>query len=390
MNKMKKNDWKHTGFGALSVIQGYHRRMSRKIQNIFFMALALLSFIFLYKKYFFVCRAKEDQRMERMCLDFINKRVDKCLQHKSRYEQNKEFAAIKTHLPLIPLKMTRSNAVFLYTYRKPYVVIKRCIAPGTPGLAEDEILMSLDHKNVVKFLKSFREKYMNLREEEETIIWIFMEHMDSKVSQDVVKGNENKIREIAKGILHGLKYLHGMGIAHLDLKISNVMGKETKDGIVYKIIDFGFARKLEHVNDNAEIQIPSKSFGTYPYKPPETSQLNMHGVKGDIWCLGAIVWFLSRRQTPFYFDDGRKNLEEWRMFIRGRLPISFKPNASPALRDFVKKCMNFDRFARPNASDLLEHPFITGVPMKVTSEDLNEMSEEFSSTSEYSSMESED
>lgn len=328
--------------------------------------------------------------MEKMCLDFINKKVDKCLQHKSRYDQNKEFAAIKTHLPLIPLKMTRSNAVFLYTHKKPYVVIKRCIAPDAPGLAEDEMLKSLDHKNVVKFFKSFREKYVNLKEEEETIIWIFMEHMDIKVSQDVVKGNENKIREITKGILHGLQYLHSMGIAHLDLKISNVMGKETKDGIVYKIIDFGFARRLANVGDNAEIQIPSKSFGTYPYKPPETSQLNMHGIKGDIWCLGAIVWFLSWRQTPFYFDDGRKNLEEWRMFIRGRIPISFKPNTSPALRNFVRKCMDFDRFARPSASELLEHPFITGVPMKVTEEEINEMSEEFSSSSEYSDTRSED
>lgn len=328
--------------------------------------------------------------MEKMCLDFINKKVDKCLQHKSRYEQNKEFAGIKTHLPLVPLKMTRSNVVFLYTYRKPYVVIKRCIAPDSPGLAEDEMMMSLGNEHVVRFLKSFRDKYMSLRGEEETIIWIFMEHMDSKVSQDVVRGNESKIREIAKGVLHGLKYLHGIGVAHLDLKISNVMGKETKDGVVYKIIDFGFARRFDAERGQTEMQIPSKSFGTYPYKPPETSQLNVHGIKGDIWCLGAIVWFLSRRQTPFYFEDGRKNLEEWRMFIRGRVPISFRPGASPALKDFVRKCMNFDRFARPSASTLLEHPFITGAPMKMTEEDMGEMSEGFSSSSGYSSGESED
>lgn len=46
------------------------------------------------------------------------------------------------------------------------------------------------------------------------------------------------------------------------------MGKETKDGVVYKIIDFGFARKFKQTLEYAEIQIPSKSFGTYPYKPP--------------------------------------------------------------------------------------------------------------------------
>ncbi|KAM0672589.1 hypothetical protein OCOL_000320 [Ordospora colligata] len=325
--------------------------------------------------------------MEKICLEFINKSVDKCLEHRTRYEQNKAFAAIKTHLPLVPVKITRANAVFLYTYNNPHIVIKRCIAPDSPGLSEDEILMMLDNKNVVKSFKSFREKFVNRKGEEETIIWLFMEYMDRKVSQEIIRGDESRIRDVTEGVLHGLKYLHGLGIAHLDLKISNVMGKETKEGVVYKIIDLGFARRFKQEDRNAEIQIPSKSFGTYPYKPPEISQLNVHGIKGDIWSLGAIVWFLSLKQTPFYFDDGKKDIDKWKMFIRGKLPLFFKQSSSFALKDFVRKCMSFDRFSRPSAAELLEHPFILGQPMTVQDEDDVNLSDEFLSSSGYDSME---
>lgn len=376
MKDGKKNTWTISVEKTVSAVQGYQRVISRKIRGAVLAIVLLLLIIFLYKKYFFVYKRKEDVLMEKMCLEFINRSVDKCLQHRTRHEQNRAFAAIKTHLPLIPLKMTRSNAVFLYTYKRPHVAIKRCILASTSDLVEDEISMSLENEYIVKFYRSFRDKYVNSRGEEETIIWLFMEHMGSRVSQDMVRGNENKIREIAASVLQGLKYLHGMGIAHLDLKISNVMGKETKEGVRYKIIDFGFARRFKPITDYAEVHIPSKSFGTYPYKPPEISQMNMHGVKGDIWCLGAIVWFLSLRQTPFYYDDGKKDIEKYRLFIRGRLPLFFRSTSSPALKDFVRKCMLFDRFARPTASELLEHPFITGTHMENVLDNTNEADED--------------
>jgi len=387
MSDCKKSSWASFVRNAGYLVQGYQRSLSRKIFRTVAVVTMVLIFTFWYKKYFFIYGAKEDLRMEKICLEFINKSVDKCLEHRSRYEQNKAFAAIKTHLPLMPVKITRANAVFLYTYKNPHIVIKRCIAPDSPGLSEDEILMMLDNKHVVKSFKSFREKFVNRKGEEETIIWLFMEHMDRKVSQEIIRGDENRIREVTEGVLRGLKYLHELGIAHLDLKISNVMGKETKDGVIYKIIDLGFARRFKPEDRNAEIQIPSKSFGTYPYKPPEISQLNVHGIKGDIWSLGAIVWFLSLKQTPFYFDDGKKDVEKWKMFIRGKLPLFFRQSSSFALKDFVRKCMSFDRFSRPSAVELLEHPFVLGQAMAVQDEDDVNLSDDFLSSSGYSSME---
>lgn len=346
---------------TMCAVRGYQRYFSRKMHRMIPVVLLVVFVVAAYRRYFFVWReGRANLEMESKCIEFMNKSVDECLEYKSRHDQNREFAAIRTELPLVPLKMTKANAVFLYTYRKPHVVIKRCILQNGSGLAEDEILMSLNDEHVVKFHKSFRETRVNLRGETETIIWVFMEHMDVKVSLESVKGSEEKIREIARDMLLGLDYLHRKGIAHLDLKISNVMGKMVGGRVIYKLIDLGFARKLKEGDESAEIVIPSKSFGTYPYKPPEISQQNIHGIKGDIWCFGATVWFLSMRQMPFYFDDGKKDAVSYKRFTHGKMRLFFRRGTSSALKDFVTKCMSLDRFVRPSASELLKHPFITG------------------------------
>jgi calcium/calmodulin-dependent protein kinase I len=361
------------------------RKISRSTKKVVLTFMFIGVFILLNKKIIFVYRRRDNLQMEEKCMNFINESVDQVLKLRTRREQNKMFAAITTTLPLLPLKMTKANAVFLYTYTKPNVVIKRCIVSRQADLAEDKISMELESEHVVKIYKTYKRTFVNHKNEEQMIVWIFMEYLNHRITQDNVRGNEDKIREIAAGILKGLKYIHGKGIAHLDLKISNVMGHDTKKGLVYKLIDFGFARRLEEKGEDAEVVIPTKSYGTYPYKPPEVGKLNIHGIKSDIWCLGAVVWFLSLKHMPFYFDNGEKDIQAYRAFINQQDRIRFRKGTSYALRDFVKKCMLFDRAQRPTAAKLLEHPFITRRPiMPLTEEDVESIASEpsFESSSE--------
>ena len=51
---------------------------------------------------------------------------------------------------------------------------------------------------------------------------------------------ERTIRCIARQVLHGVAYLHAMGIAHRDLKCANVL---LSDSGVVKIADFGTAKQ---------------------------------------------------------------------------------------------------------------------------------------------------
>jgi len=63
----------------------------------------------------------------------------------------------------------------------------------------------------------------------------------------------------------------------------------------------------------------------------------------------------------------------------------FRSGTSSALKDFVRKCMLFDRFLRPTATSLLNHPFITGLAMENVLDDTNEINDGLSSELDYSS-----
>ena len=59
--------------------------------------------------------------------------------------------------------------------------------------------------------------------------------------QQVVESSklqQNEIDCIFKGVVEGVAYMHSIGVAHLDLKLTNIM--LTLDGTP-KIIDFGSA-----------------------------------------------------------------------------------------------------------------------------------------------------
>jgi serine/threonine protein kinase len=157
--------------------------------------------------------------------------------------------------------------------------------------------------------------------------------------------------------------MHSRFIAHLDLKIGNIMGRTTSAGVVYKLIDFGYAQMMP---PSGSVVIPNKNYGTYPYKPPEVVQKSAHGLKSDIWSLGGIAWFLSLQYTPFYLDNYKRDISAYKRFINsptldpGNHKFFFSRHTSNALKSFIKLCMQIDVDKRPSAKELLSHPFITG------------------------------
>ncbi|KAF7684528.1 MAP kinase kinase kinase wis4 [Astathelohania contejeani] len=321
----------------------------------------IFSFFFLVKQNFLFTTSMEREEEIEKCIDFINMSMDLCLKHKDRSDQNKEFSRITTKLPLRPVKMTQTTAVFLYTGNGSQTIMKRVIVKHDSPSVEDIIATKLKHPNIMETTKSFRRDYITDREEHQELIWLFSEYLKQKISQRFVNRDENIIRKIVKDILTAYIFIHKQHIVHLDMKIANVMGQMDSNGnIIYKLIDFGYARDLSKEENPEEIKIPNKSYGTFPYKPPETVFENIHGVKGDIWCLGCVAWFLSLGKTPFYLEDGEKNIESYKRFLRGKIKHFFREETSLELRDFIIKCMKRDRELRPTAEELMNHPFITG------------------------------
>ncbi|KAM0688375.1 hypothetical protein COBT_000369 [Conglomerata obtusa] len=302
------------------------------------------------------------ETLKKECLSFINRAVDHCLEMKERKDQNKRFAAIRSDLPIKPIKMTLTTAVFLFKDDIKSYVIKRVIVNEASPTQEEEISLALKHRNIINTFGSEREVFVNHAGESQTILWLYSEYLKEKVSQRTVDRNERIIRDIMEDVLTALVFLHDeMNMVHLDLKIANVMGQREKGKIVYKLIDFGYARNFNlEENDKGEVYIKNKSYGTFPYKSYEVVRKNIHGKASDIWCVGAIAWFLSMGETPFYKDDGEKDTVEFRQFIDGIEKHFFAGQTSSELKKFILTCMNRKRNERPTARDLLEHDFITG------------------------------
>ncbi|EPR78390.1 Calmodulin-dependent protein kinase [Spraguea lophii 42_110] len=327
------------------------RRLTRK--NI--IRACIYSFISVLFFYLLLNKRRPIMRLEEECLDFINESVDECLKFNTRPEQNKCFSEIQTTLPLQPIKMTQLTAVFLYTGEKIPVVIKRVIVKKEVALNEDKISMQLKNKYIIRHIKTRKKYFVNHNGVEQEITFLFSEYLSTKITQRNVSRNEDKIRAILKDALKGLDYMHQKKIAHLDLKIANIMGNLENGKIIYKLIDFGYSRVLP----KKEIYIEGKSYGTYPYKPPEVIFDHIHGLKSDIWCMGAIAWFLSLGRTPFYTEEGEKAPDKYKKFLLGKIKHVFNTNTSAELQDFILKAMNRNKDDRPTVTELLKHPFLT-------------------------------
>jgi calcium/calmodulin-dependent protein kinase I len=356
--------------GGFNTVLFTYKRNYKKIKVfcclIFLISIAF-SFTFSILKFF----NRGDLKLEMRVIDYINTEMERILLLKTREKQNIEFSNLKPNLPLEPIRMTLTTAVFKYTYVKPCVILKRIIYNPLNNLNEDSLSKSLDNPYICRTLKTFRKKELNPDGTEALHLWIFFEFLDVKISQRYVDGKESVIRKIMHDSLQGLRYLHSRRIAHLDMKIGNIMGKTTENGLIYKLIDFGYSQKMP---ETGFVTIPKKNYGTYPYKPPEVVFKNEHGLKSDIWSLGAICWFLSLQYTPFYLTDYEKNLPKYRRFLKPKSnkpedaknhAFYFKSGTSLELRDFVKKCMEIEPSDRLSAVELLKHPFIMGEKLEV-------------------------
>ena len=175
-----------------------------------------------------------DLKLEMRIIEYINKEMERILAFKTREKQNEEFRNLKSRLPIEPIRMTLTTAVFKYTSVSPCVILKRIIYNPLNNLNEDILARSLNSPYICKTLKTFR-KYEKLSDgTEQCHIWIFFEYLDVKISQKSVAGDEKSIRHIVSDSLNGLWYLHSKNIAHLDMKVGNVMGKTSAKGVIYK------------------------------------------------------------------------------------------------------------------------------------------------------------
>ena len=147
-------------------------------------------------------------------------------------------------------------------------------------LKEMEILMRLQHSNIISCLGMEKVILPSSREGAECIV---MEYIDGETLAEFLQNKSSIINfqsSIIEELLSALSYLHTAGITHRDLKPSNVM--LTRNGNFVKIIDFSLADTDTH----AILKQPS---GTAQYMSPEQATVSTPDIRNDIYSLGVIM-----------------------------------------------------------------------------------------------------
>lgn len=149
--------------------------------------------------------------------------------------------------------------------------------------------------------------------------------------------------------MQGVKYLHGLGIVHRDLKLENIMMNDAGDKALPKIVDFGLS-KIIGPNETA-----TEPFGTLGYVAPEVLKKQPYTFSCDVWSLGCILYALLSGSLPFDHNE-QKELMRMTMedTLKFDLPVWDKVSSSckSLIADLLKKSPS----QRITLGEAMRHP----------------------------------
>jgi serine/threonine protein kinase len=194
--------------------------------------------------------------------------------------------------------------------------------------AEVEVLKTLQHENIVRYLGT---------ERTEDALHIFLEYVpEGSIASMLAKFGalpESVIRLYTAQLLRGLEYLHQKGIMHRDIKGANIL--IASNGTV-KLADFGASKKIE---DLATIGSGSKSIRGTPYwMAPEVIKQTGHGCPADIWSLGCTVIEMATGKPPWSTCAGP--VAAMFQIASSKDPPPLPEHLSREAKDFLLLCFN--------------------------------------------------
>ncbi|KAG9135557.1 hypothetical protein Leryth_002298 [Lithospermum erythrorhizon] len=212
---------------------------------------------------------------------------------------------------------------------------------------EVNLLKNLSHPNIVRYLGTARE------EESLNILLEFVP--GGSISSLLGKFGsfpESVIRMYTKQLLLGLEYLHKNGIMHRDIKGANIL-VDNKGCI--KLADFGASKKVVEL---ATMTGAKSMKGTPYWMAPEVILQTGHSFSADIWSVGCTIIEMATGKPPW-----SEQYQEVAALFHIGTTKSHPPipdHLSPEAKDFLLKCLQKEPNLRSIASELLQHPFVTG------------------------------
>lgn len=160
---------------------------------------------------------------------------------------------------------------------------------------------------------------------------------------------EKWIIPILREVAEAMKWVHGEGIIHRDIKCANVL--ITEEGNV-QLCDFGVAGVIETKFDKRTTFI-----GTPHWMAPELfDESAAYGTEVDIWAFGAMVFEIASGLPPNVMFG--MDLPKLSSHLKQHSPRLEGDQYSAGLKDLISYCLQHDRNKRPNIEQLQHHRYI--------------------------------
>lgn len=177
---------------------------------------------------------------------------------------------------------------------------------GVMHYTKEQILANLCHPNIIKCIPT--------KCQTDTFLGVLTEYAEhGEILELAAKGafsSETLIRTYFHQLIEGIEYLHLEGLAHLDLKLHNlVLGSDYK----LKIIDFDQAQSIADTK--------MKFWGTKAYRPPEVIDNKCKNLAAvDVYSAGVILYALIANEFPFMevIDKKGIRLKHYSTFVKDK------------------------------------------------------------------------
>lgn len=166
------------------------------------------------------------------------------------------------------------------------VVVK--VASETPEASERlrfeaELLAKLSHEHIIRYVDSFDVSTLPV------LIIEFARGSNLERAAAGVSLDENDAMVRTLEMLLAVDYIHSVNVVHRDIKPKNIIVGDEKTYL--KMIDFGTATYLHRSGVALAVTSPGG------YTPPEQYRF-MASPEGDIWSVGATLFFMLTGQHP--------------------------------------------------------------------------------------------
>lgn len=164
---------------------------------------------------------------------------------------------------------------------------------------------------------------------------------------------ENEISSIIYMVLKGLDFMHEKSLINRDIKCKNIL--VNKEGLA-KLCDFGISQIYQ------KDLYPKNKAGSPYWMAPELINMQKYNKSIDVWSLGITCIELAEYEPPYINYDKNEALEK----IKKNPPrgLSHPNQWSNEFNQFVRSCLNVNKFKRPNCKELLEYDFIKNLDKK--------------------------